>query len=61
MVISILMTMCVRENEKPVMELGDSAMLVTMHRKGKDKLISFVCYDSNMINVNINTSWIYNP
>lgn len=97
------MTMCVQEEERLVMELGESAMLAT-HRKGKSQAnkkgkgkvppqanikkdskcffckkkghmkkecekfqkwladignaISFVCYESNMVNVNINTWWI---
>jgi len=101
--INELMTMCVQEEERLVMELGESAMLAT-HRKGKSQAykkgkgkippqadikkdskcffckkkghmkkecakfkkwladkgntISFVCYESNMVNVNINTWWI---
>ena len=108
--INQLMTMCVQEEERLVMELGDSAMLATtfgknkrndtsqtynsksnQKRKGrippqddikkenkcffckrkghvkkdchkfkkwlekKGNLSSFVCYESNMVNVNINT------
>jgi len=88
--INELMTMCVQEEERLVMELGETAMLA-MRGKGKvpsqaaikknskcffckkkghmkkectkfqkwlaDKgnPISFVCYESNMINANINT------
>jgi transposase InsO family protein len=101
--INELMTMCVQEEERLVMELGESAMLA-MHGKGKSQAnkkgkgkvppqadikknskcffckkkghmkkecakfqkwladkgntISFVCYESNMVNVNINTWWI---
>ena len=113
--INELMTMCVQEEERLVMELGESAMLATVqgknkaensdksqattsraNQKGKGKipphsdikkankcffckkkgherkdcdkfkkwlekkgnLSSFVCYESNMVNVNINTWWI---
>jgi transposase InsO family protein len=101
--INELMTMCVQEEERLVMELGESAMLAThgkgksqANKKGKGKVppqadikknskcffckkkghmkkecakfqkwladkgnaISFVCYESNMVNVNINTWWI---
>jgi transposase InsO family protein len=101
--INELMTMCVQEEERLVMELGESAMLATRgkgksqaNQKGKGKVppqtdikkdskcffckkkghmkkecakfqkwladkgnpISFVCYESNMVNVNINTWWI---
>jgi hypothetical protein len=101
--INELMTMRVQEEERLVMELGESAMLA-MHGKGKSQAnkkgkgkvppqadikknskcffckekghmkkecakfqkwladkgnaISFVCYESNMVNVNINTWWI---
>ena len=111
--INELMTMCVQEEERLVMELGESVMLATTFgknkrndtsqtytsksnqkekgrvppqadikkenkcffykRKGhvkkdcpkfknwlekKGNLSSFVCYESNMVNVNINTLWI---
>ena len=111
--INELMTMCVQEEEKLVMELGESAMLATTfgknkrndtsqtytsksNQKGKGRIppqadikkenkcffckrkghvkkdcpkfkkwlekkgniSSFVCYESNMVNVNINTWWI---
>ena len=111
--INELMTMCVQEEERLVMELGESAMLATTfgknkrndtsqtytsksNQKGKGRippqadikkenkcffckrkrhvkkdcpkfkkwlekkgnLSSFVCYESNMVNVNINTWWI---
>ena len=111
--INELMTMCIQEEDKLMMELGESAMLATTFgknkrndtsqtytsksnhkgksrippradikkenkcffykRKGHEKkdcpkfkkwlekkgnLSSFVCYESNMVNVNINTRWI---
>ena len=111
--INELMTMCVQEEERLVMELGESAMLATTfgknkrndtsqtytsksNQKGKGRrppqadikmenkcffckrkghvkkdcpkfkkwlekkgnISSFVCYESNMVNVNINTWWI---
>ena len=111
--INELMTMCVQEEERLVMELGESAMLATTFRKNKrndtsqiytsksnqkgkgrippqadikkknkrffckrkghvkkdcpkfkkwlkkkGNLSSFVCYESNMVNVNNNTWWI---
>ena len=109
--INELMTMCVQEEERLVMELGESALMVTTRgknktdkhqanqkayqqgkgkippqadikkearcffckRKGhmkkectkfqqwlekKGKPTSYVCYESNMVNVNINTWWI---
>jgi transposase InsO family protein len=101
--INELMTMCVQEEGRLVMEQGESAMLVThgkgksqANQKGKGKMppqtdikkdstcffckkkghmkkectkfqkwladkgnpTSFVCYESNMVNVNINTWWI---
>jgi transposase InsO family protein len=101
--INELMTMCVQEEGRLVMEQGESAMLAThgkgksqANQKGKGKITpqtdikkdskcffckkkghmkkecakfqkwladkgnptSFVCYESNMINVNINTWWI---
>ena len=111
--INELMTMCVQEEEKLVMELGESAMLTTTFRKNKRNetsqtytsksnqkgkgrippqvdikkenkcffykrkghvkkycpkfkkwlekkrnLSSFVCYETNMVHVNINTWWI---
>ena len=107
------MTMCVEEEDRLVMELGESAMLATTFRKNKrndtsqtytsrsnkkgkgrippqadikkenkcffckrkghvkkdcpkfkkwlekkGNLSSFVCYESNMVNVNINTCWV---
>jgi transposase InsO family protein len=101
--INELMTMCVQEEGRLVMEQGESAMLAThgkgksqANQKGKVKMppqtdikkdskcffckkkghmkkectkfqkwlvdkgnpTSFVCYESNMVNVNINTWWI---
>ena len=111
--INELMTMCVQEEERIVMELGESAMLATTFRKNKrndtsqtytsksnkkgkgrvppqadikkenkcffckrkghvkkdcpkfkkslekkGNISSFVCYESNMVNVNIKTWWI---
>ena len=111
--INELMTLCVQEEERLVMELGESAMLATTfgknkrndtsqtytsksNQKGKGRIppqadikkeikcffckrkghvkkdcpkfkkclekkgniSSFVCYESNMVNVNINTWWI---
>ena len=101
--INELMTMCVQEEGRLVMEQGESAMLAThgkgksqANQKGKGKMppqtdikkdskcffckkkghmkkectkfqkwladkgnpTSFVCYESNMVNVNINTWWI---
>jgi hypothetical protein len=101
--INELMAMCAQEEERLVMELGESAMLA-MHGKGKSQAnkkgkgkvppqtdikkdskcffckkkghmkkectkfqkwladkgnaILFVCYESNIVNVNINTWWI---
>ena len=109
--INELMTMCVQEEERLVMELGENALVVTTrgknktdkhqanqkaHQQGKDKIppqadikkevrcffckrkghmkkectkfqqwlekkgkpTSYVCYESNMVNVNISTWWI---
>ncbi|RVW58763.1 Retrovirus-related Pol polyprotein from transposon TNT 1-94 [Vitis vinifera] len=78
--INELMTMCVQEEGRLLMEQGESAMLVTQRKgkKGKSQArhvkkkclkfqnwlekkgnpTSFVCYESNMVNVNTNTWWI---
>ncbi|KAL6334832.1 hypothetical protein AAG906_022821 [Vitis piasezkii] len=78
--INELMTMCVQEEGRLMMEQGESAMLVTQRKgkKGKSQArhmkkkcpkfhnwlekkgnpTSFVCYESNMVNVNTNTWWI---
>ncbi|KAH1217186.1 hypothetical protein GmHk_13G037893 [Glycine max] len=106
--INELMTMCVQEEERLVMEMGESTLLTTAYgknkvtksqanKKGNDKIppqanikkvtkcffyeknghmkkncpgfqkwlekkvksILLVCYESNMISVNINTRWIH--
>ncbi|RVW50569.1 Retrovirus-related Pol polyprotein from transposon TNT 1-94 [Vitis vinifera] len=54
--INELMTMCVQEEGRLLMEQGESVMLNWLEKKGNPT--SFVCYESNMVNVNTNTWWI---
>ncbi|RVW27457.1 Retrovirus-related Pol polyprotein from transposon TNT 1-94 [Vitis vinifera] len=78
--INELMTMCVQEEGRLMMEQRESVMLVTQRKGKKEKSqarhvkkkclkfqnwlekkgnpTSFVCYESNMVNVNTNTWWI---
>ncbi|RVX15691.1 Retrovirus-related Pol polyprotein from transposon TNT 1-94 [Vitis vinifera] len=66
--INELMTMCVQEEGRLLMEQGESVMLKGHVKKKclkfqnwlekKGNPTSFVCYESNMVNVNTNTWWI---
>jgi hypothetical protein len=52
--------MCVQEEERLVMEMDKDIIMTNMGKSMivKGKLISFVCYESNMVDNIYNTWWI---
>jgi hypothetical protein len=52
--------MCVQEEERLVMEIDKDIIMTNMGKSMivKGKLISFICYESNMVDVIYNTCWI---
>ena len=58
--INELLNMCVQEEGIVIMEIGESAHVTTQGKitTHESNPTSFVCYKSNMIDVNQNTWWI---